>query len=180
MEEYKFSKKHYKRTIRRKRLEHEVADFERKVQPSSTILWIMLPKREKASVPHVGLTEFEAYYGTLFKKDRKEGTTEPVVIPQADAAETAQSANIERRGYRRTEQNETGKGSLPGHHRSGRPQRQRRTPPVTRLFSRSLYDGGTPNRRRTTYVKLLFKGEASADDPANYRCISLAPHQSWA
>ena len=63
--EYATTRRTYKAAIKKKRIEHELKEFERKVSVSKTKPWILLPQRKTPCLPKVDIPTSEEYYGNL-------------------------------------------------------------------------------------------------------------------
>ena len=178
-EEYDSVRKVYKATIKRKRTEHELAELERRVEASKSKPWIILPGKKRPSVPRIGLPVFEKYYGDLYKHTEHAESANNVTPPAESIADNG--------WYNQQITKEEVTQAL------NRMKRRKATGPdgtaadifkdnaillplVTKLFNSVLESGNIPKRWRTSYVTPIYKGKGSADDPANYRCISLASH----
>lgn len=176
-EEYASRRKVYKNTVKRKRLEYELEEFDKRVQTSRTKPWLMLPQRKRANMPKVDLSEFEKYYGQLYTATER---TEQLQETETQGEEDSEWYNE----YITNEEVETSIRKMKNHKAAGPDgfaveilkENQILTPLVTRMNNAAFNSGTIPPEWRKALVKPMYKGKGSPEDAGNYRCISLASH----
>ncbi|XP_018495048.1 uncharacterized protein LOC108864261 [Galendromus occidentalis] len=178
-EDYTKHRRKYKDAIKKKRCEHELKELEKRVHASRAKPWLMLPRRKAPCIPKIEISDFEDHYGRLYSN------TEPTHPEENDDHDEHEDNNeIWYNEYITNEEVAAVISRLKRHKAVG-PDRiaadvlkdnEILTPLITRIFNESFDSGTIPDSWRIAYVKPLFKGKGSADDPNNYRCINLASH----
>ena len=74
--EYAKCRRTYKNTLKKKRLEYELQEFDKKIQANRRKRWLMLPRRKIPNIAKIELSDLEGYYGQLYSAAEHTMTTQ--------------------------------------------------------------------------------------------------------